>query len=137
MTRAATGAIVVLLASLSAELQPRTKTGGKVTEEADEVVFRLSEGAPEKEAVAAIARPPAEKLDEAALKRVLDRLPPLPEAEGDVRPFALREGSLPPPRTGRTVAAPFPPPPGGPGVERPPSGPLEVRRRAPDGDVPL
>ena len=137
MTRTAAGAIVVLLGSLSAGLQPRVTIGAKVTKDENEAVFRLSEGTPEKEAVAKIARPPAETLDDADLQRVLDRLPALPEIEGDVKPFALREGSLPPPRTGRTVAAPFPPPPGGPAADRPPSGPLEVRRRAPEGDVPL
>ncbi len=131
-----TGALVLLIAPAGAQKRPaRREASAAIANEGR--VFRLSEGTPEKEAVAKIARPPAEKLDEAALRKVLDRLPPLPDVEADVQPFALREGSLPPPRTGRTVAAPFPPPPGGPGVLRPPSGPLEVRRHAPDGDVPL
>jgi alpha-2-macroglobulin len=131
-----TGFLLLLIAPAGAQKRPvRLEERAAIADEGR--VFRLSEGTPEREAVAKIARPPAETLDDSALKKVLDRLPALPEIEGESLPFALREGSLPPPRTGRTVAAPFPPPPGGPGVERPPSGPLEVRRRAPVGDVPL
>ena len=68
---------------------------------------------------------------------MLDRLPPL-AAEPRVEPFALREPSLPPPRTGRTERAPFPPPPSD--AARPDAaaaGPLTVLRRMPEGDVPL
>ena len=99
------------------------------------LTFRLSEGS---EGPPPTARPPAvsEPLSADETQRVLDRLPPLtadPEEEND---FALREGSLPPPRTGTTVKDPFPPPPGPPPPDAGAGGPLQVLRRAPEGEVP-
>ncbi|HUL76201.1 MAG TPA: alpha-2-macroglobulin family protein [Vicinamibacteria bacterium] len=67
---------------------------------------------------------------------MLDRLPPL-AAEPREEPFAMREASLPPPRTGRTVRASFPPEEGRQRPGLPPAGPLEIVRRMPEGDVPL
>ncbi len=84
-------------------------------------------------------RPPAAAgtpLDEAETRRVLDRLPAW-SAPDDERPFALREASLPPPRPGRTVKEPFPPPATAGLPEEVPPGPLSVLRRAPEGPVPL
>ena len=100
------------------------------------LTFRLSEGS---EGPPPTARPPAssQPLSEDETRRVLDRLPPLtadPEAEKD---FALREASLPPPRAGKTVKDPFPPPPGPPLPDAGAAGPLEVLRRAPEGEVDL
>ncbi len=101
------------------------------------VGFRLSEGSDAGEQPALVARPPATRLSRAEADRVLARLPPL-AAEPHVAPFALREPSLPPPRTGRTERATFPPAGGDSG--RPDiatAGPLSVLRRMPEGDVPL
>lgn len=67
---------------------------------------------------------------------LLARGPVFDLKDGDRQPFALRKASPPPPITGEDVMMPFPPPPMGP----PPvveAGPLEVRRHAPDGDVPM
>ena len=100
------------------------------------LVFRLSEGAEGGEAPALVARPPAERLADADARRVLDRLPPL-AAHPREEPFAIREGSLPPPRTGRTARASFPPGEAAARPEAAPAGPLEVLRRMPEGDVPL
>ncbi|HSD29676.1 MAG TPA: Ig-like domain-containing protein, partial [Vicinamibacteria bacterium] len=115
----------------------RAGSGGPPAE-GDEagLTFRLSEGAESGEAPALVARPPAEPLAEAEARRVLDRLPSL-AAEPREEPFALRESSLPPPRTGRTVRGPFPPEGGATRPESAPAGPLEVLRRMPEGDVPL
>jgi hypothetical protein len=107
-----------------------------VTAEAPGLVFRLGEGAAPSGAPALVARPPAEPLAEAEARRVLDRLPPL-AAEPREEPFALREASLPPPRAGRTVRAPFPPPEAPARPDAAPAGPLEVLRRMPEGEVPL
>jgi uncharacterized protein YfaS (alpha-2-macroglobulin family) len=99
--------------------------------------FRLSEGHEAGDAPALVARPPATRLSQADASAVLDRLPPH-VAEARVEPFALREPSLPPPRTGRTERTPFPPAQGEaarPDVAAP--GPLSVLRRMPEGDVPL
>ena len=79
----------------------------------------------------------ARPLDEAATKRLLDRLPALPQAAP--RSFARREGPPPPELTGETVQQPFPPPAGPPAPDLQPqsAGPLEVSRHQPEGDVAL
>jgi alpha-2-macroglobulin len=103
--------------------------------------FRLSEGADESGQQRPAAAPNAaraEKISEAEAAKVLQRLPPLKTQEGDERDFALREKSLPPPRAGQTVLAAFPAP-----TEREApdaaaaSGPFEVVRYSPSGEVPL
>ena len=78
-----------------------------------------------------------EALSEAETRKVLDRLPKLAAAPGDEKDFALRAGSLPAPRTGKTLNAAFPPavPPSAPPAAAP--GPLRVLRHAPDGPVDL
>jgi alpha-2-macroglobulin len=91
---------------------------------------------------AAVERPPVEvaeavALDEAAVTAVLARLPPLPTDPADARDFALREGSRPPPRTGATELAAFPPKATRPAKPAAAKGPLEVVRFAPEGDVAL
>ena len=88
------------------------------------------------EAPVKIARPRAEQLDAAAAARILARLPALPEVPGEKQPFALREKSLPPPRTGKTVHVPFPPPSSPlPFPSAATTGPLDVVRFAPEGEV--
>jgi uncharacterized protein YfaS (alpha-2-macroglobulin family) len=116
-----------------ASVPPR---GESDAEAAAGLVFRLSEGAESGESPALVARPAAEPLPDAEARRVLDRLPPL-AAEPREEPFELREGSLPPPRTGRTVRAVFPPEGGARLPKARPPVPLEVLRRAPEGDVPI
>lgn len=84
---------------------------GKVTE-AKGLTLRLGEaqeGAPPATAPSPAA--PGEPLSAADTARVLARLPELPAEPGDEKDFALREKSLPPPRTGATVKDAFPPPP--------------------------
>jgi uncharacterized protein YfaS (alpha-2-macroglobulin family) len=66
---------------------------------------------------------------------VLARLPALPPAT--TQEFALRERSLPAPRTGKTVAVAFPPAEAAPAPDATAAGPLEVLRHMPDGAVPL
>ena len=77
-------------------------------EELPAFALRLSEGRSPARAPALVARPPAERIATPRRARVLDRLPPLAALPRE-EPFAIREASLPPPRTGRTVRAPFPP----------------------------
>ena len=110
---------------------------GVTKEDAAGLVFRLREGGEEPAGPAAAASPaPTTPLSAADTERVLQRLPPM-EAEPTPPPFALRESSLPPPRTGATVKEPFPPPSSGAGPGPVATGPLEVLRHAPDGEVPL
>ena len=110
---------------------------GKITE-AKGLTLRLGEA--QGDAQPAPAASPATKgepLSAADTARVLARLPELPPAPGDEKDFALREKSLPPPRTGTTVKDAFPPPPTD---AAPPAdsstGPLTVVRRLPEGEVP-
>lgn len=81
----------------------------------------------------------AEKLSQADADALLARLPALKGEAEDKKDFALRERSLPPPRTGETVKQPFPPP----DSQAPPAGAVQaggeltVLRFAPEGEVPL
>ncbi|MCX4239452.1 Ig-like domain-containing alpha-2-macroglobulin family protein [Paraliomyxa miuraensis] len=79
----------------------------------------------------------AKPLDETKIKAVLARLPKLEAEASDQKDFAVRKGSLPPPKTGTTVLGAFPPAPAKPGATPRPKGPLSVVRFAPEGDVPL
>jgi uncharacterized protein YfaS (alpha-2-macroglobulin family) len=98
--------------------------------------FRLSEGSAPKEGAPASRVAEGQPLGEAETARLLARLPPLPPEAVDVRGFSLREGPLPPPRAGRTVAAAFAPPaPDGTPPPAPAASPLEVLRFAPEGEV--
>jgi alpha-2-macroglobulin len=115
----------------------RPSPPGKITE-AKGLTLRLGEV--QGDAPSAPAASPATKgepLSAADTARVLARLPELPAAPEDEKDFALREKSLPPPRTGTTVKDAFPPPPSD---AAPPAdtstGPLTVVRRMPEGAVP-
>ncbi|HWW74548.1 MAG TPA: Ig-like domain-containing protein, partial [Pyrinomonadaceae bacterium] len=99
--------------------------------------FRLSEGVEQSERVEPASVAPAEKLSEAETARVLARLPELKTEEGDRQEFALRERSLPAPRTGATVLQPFPAPEARETPDASASGELKVLRRSPEGEVPL
>lgn len=99
------------------------------------LTFQLSEGsAPDgggESAPVAQARP----LSPQEAQAVLKRLPPF-KAPGQTTDFAMREKSQPPPRTGKTVQQPFPPPvkPDAPQVA---PRQLEVLRKVPEGAVPV
>jgi len=109
--------------------QPTTPTTG--------LQIALSEGT---EAPAVVEQPPlapAEPLDEATLQTLLDRLPPLETATTDQVDFRLPEEVLPPPRPGTTVAESFPPDEAVTAPTEVESGPLEVLRFAPEGEIPI
>jgi len=101
------------------------------------LVIRLSHADPD---AANAPRPKlaeATKLSDADVKQVLKRLPKLDADPDDTKEFALRESSLPPPKTGGTVLAAFPPKSGAKPPTAKTTGPLEVVRFAPEGAVPL
>lgn len=81
--------------------------------------------------------PQAVSLDPAAVQALLSRLPKLLPSPHDKVPFAMRPGSLPAPQTGERVTAVFPPPQKPTPPETAPTGPLEVLRHGPEGDVDL
>src|SRR5687767_9747756 len=100
--------------------------------------FRLSEGSattekPRPNPVVAISA-----LSEKETQDLLARLPAARTEPGEIQDFKLREGSLPPPRTGATIPAAFVSP--APRAPQPPAtttAPLEVSRYAPEGEVAL
>lgn len=96
--------------------------------------FRLSEGRQKSETKPFIT--PAALLTSAETDRVLSRLQPIKAAAEAEAEFAFRDRSLPPPRTGKTISESFPA-----AVAETPkesdSGPLEIVRVAPEGNVSL
>lgn len=99
---------------------------------------RLADAA---DAPEATERPPlaaVRALDEEATQRLFARLEPLPSEADDVRDFARRPDSQPPPRTGETLLGVFPPDAQlSPPSIAPPQGPLQVLRYSPEGEVPI
>jgi uncharacterized protein YfaS (alpha-2-macroglobulin family) len=98
--------------------------------------FRLSQGMEQPESQPATNLTPAAPLSVTETASVLKRLPAITAEADDEKAFALRDRSLPPPRTGQTINVAFPPTDTAtaPIV---PTGPLEVVRFAPAGEVPL
>ncbi len=117
----------------------------EVSDEETGLKFRLSEGedqAPPSQEHARLAQ--TSPLSAAETQNVLRRLPLIKAEASDEQNFALRERSLPPPRTGKTINASFPPPEQS--LDQSSSAmtnnaaaarPLEVTRHAPEGEVPL
>jgi len=99
--------------------------------------FRLSEGTEQPEARPATTPVSTTALSDAETEAVLKRLPPIKSETSDETDFATRSQSLPPPRTGLTIAQPFP----AANEMAPPdsttAGTLEVIRYSPQGDVPI
>ena len=98
--------------------------------------FRLSQGVAHSEAKPPVDLAPAVELSQSDTENVLKRLPPMPVDPSGVQEFALRASSLPPPRTGNTVAVAFPAATTR-ANEPVTAGPLEVVRYSPEGSVPL
>jgi hypothetical protein len=136
--RMLSGLVLVFATAVGLADVSRAVTGGPPAGEGEAagLTFRLSEGTETGGPKLLVARPAAEPLSEADARRVLDRLPPLTAGPSE-EPFAMREASLPPPRTGRTVGTAFPPESAAVRPQPAPSGPLEIVRRVPEGDVPL
>src|SRR5215510_3827619 len=84
-----------------------------------------------------IAAPPSYALSDEATQNLLKRLPPIADAASDTKGFGVRESSLPPPRAGRVIDAPFPPSAIIDALVDPTAGPFEVLRFAPEGEVEL
>lgn len=99
--------------------------------------FRLSEAPEQPEAKPANKVANATVLSDAETQAILNRLPPIKAELSDEAEFALREKSLPPPRTGATVMQPFPAASEMAPPEQTTAGPLEVVRYSPEGDVPI
>jgi hypothetical protein len=102
------------------------------------LVFRLSEGGEEKQqSQPRIAAPQADPLSDEAAQNLLRRLPPIKSEADDEKDFAMRDRSLPAPRTGQTISEAFPPATSATAPDQTASGPLEVLRFSPEGEVPI
>ena len=99
--------------------------------------FRLSEAPEQPEARPTNRVANATTLSDAETQAILNRLPPIKTEPSDEVDFALREKSLPPPRTGATLMQPFPAPNEIAPPDQKATGPLEVVRYSPVGDVPI
>ena len=103
----------------------------------DGLRFRLSEAPEQAENKTTNKVAVASVLSASETERILNRLPAITAEPADEAAFALRERSLPPPRTGRTIEQAFPPPLTIAAPEEKNVGPLEVLRFSPEGDVPI
>jgi len=103
------------------------------------LAFRLSEAQDERQGQTQqqLARPATEPLSDEATQNLLKRLPPIKVEGDDEKDFALRDRSLPPPRTGQTISEDFPPTSDADRPEQVSSSPLEVLRVSPQGEVPI
>ncbi len=118
----------LLLSSGAADESSKEESGLK---------FRLSE-APSQPAAKAVNKiVSASVLSANETQAILNRLPPLQIDPNDQVDFALREKSLPPPRTGAITMQPFPGAGGSAPADQNLRAPLEVVRYSPEGEVPV
>ncbi|MDX2039815.1 MAG: alpha-2-macroglobulin family protein [Acidobacteriota bacterium] len=103
----------------------------------DGLQFRLSEGTEGADRREALPAPPTSPLSDEAVANLLKRLPPIKSEPDDETGFAMRDRSLPPPKTGQTINAAFPPADSGEKPEPTATGALEVLRFAPEGELAL
>ncbi len=97
----------------------------------------LSEGHSRPQELTPLPAATGEPLSSQEIDAVLSRLPTLPPFETDQTDFKLPEESLPPPRPGVTIDESFPPLQVSPSPDRVESGPLQVLRYAPEGEIPI
>lgn len=103
----------------------------------DGLQFRLSEGSPVSETGQSVAPAQSTPLADTDVQSLLRRLQPIKSDANDQQDFAIRDRSLPAPRTGSVVQTAFPPPAAPSVPDATARGPLEVLRFSPEGDVPL
>ncbi len=99
--------------------------------------FRLSEGTEGADRREALPTPQTSPLTDDIINNLLKRLPPIKTDPDDEKSFAMRDRSLPPPKTGQTINSQFPPADSGEKPEPTATGALEVVRFAPEGELAL
>ncbi len=113
-----------------------TSAGEIMASEPARLTIRLSEGQSQPQVVTPIPMATGEPLSEAEIDAIVDRLPALTAEPADTSEFNLPVESLPPPRPGVTIVESFPPPPEAV-ITEPATGPLEVLRYSPEGEIPI
>ncbi len=115
-------------------------TSGETTTmetESTKVPLTLSEGQAVPQVYEVLPTAQGIPLDEEEILAILDRLPTLAPASEQQSPFNLAGDPIPPPLTGETISQPFPPESeAGPAPEVE-SGPLQVLRYSPEGEIPV
>ncbi|MES0361175.1 MAG: hypothetical protein ABUK20_09690, partial [Anaerolineales bacterium] len=96
----------------------------------------LSSGQAQPQESEPVPQETGEPLTQGEIDQILERLPSLIVDTADQVDFNLPPEPVPPPRTGETIEETFPPP-GGAAPVSVASGPLEVLRFAPEGEIPL
>ncbi len=112
-------------------------TTDRLTTAAAKLQIRLSEGQAVPQTFQALPPVTGDPLTEAEIAQILARLPELMGQVDDSQPFRLPDELLPPPRPGQTITQTFPPPPTDYTPPAVPTGPLQVLRYSPEGDVGL
>lgn len=115
----------------------RPITQPRIGNQGEGMQFRLSEGTEANDRQQSLPAPPASPLSDDATNNLLKRLPPIKAEDDDQKDFSMRDRSLPPPKTGQTISGTFPPPDNATQPEQTATGPLEVVRFAPEGEVAL
>ena len=108
----------------------------ETTDDETGLQFRLSDGVGLPEVKPETKLAPATDLSLSETEQILRRLPPMKVDPASVQEFALRESSLPPPRTGNIIQTSFPASTAAATNEPVTAGPLEVLRYSPEGSVP-
>ena len=103
------------------------------------MIIRLSNGQAQPQPVEILPPATGEPLSPGQIAQITSRLPTLPALPGDQTEFKLPQEVLPPPRPGKTIKQTFPPvetmtAPVIPTIE---TGPLQVLRFAPEGEIPI
>ncbi|MCA9917607.1 MAG: hypothetical protein KC445_06610 [Anaerolineales bacterium] len=111
--------------------------GGTSSSAAASLLISLSEGQSLPDAFAANPLVTGEPLTDAEIAQILARLPELTGDPTDQQDFNLPDELIPPPRPGTTIEQAFPPPPTDFAPPDVPTGPLEVLRYTPEGDIGL
>ncbi|MGD8732818.1 MAG: Ig-like domain-containing protein, partial [Anaerolineales bacterium] len=111
--------------------------GPSMPDEGDsDFTITLSEGQEQPVPVEPLPLAIGEMLSEGEISAIIARLPSLILEPDDRSEFRLPDEVIPPPRTGETIEENFPPE-GGTGPVSVESGPLEVPRYAPEGEIPI
>lgn len=132
----------VIWSSVSGQGKRRPVRPIQAGETPDGLKFRLSEGTEGADRRDVLPTPQTSPLSDDAINNLLKRLPALRNGDGktdpdDEKSFAMRDRSLPPPKTGQTMNSQFPPADSGEKPEAVPNGALEVVRFAPEGELAL
>ena len=113
-------------------------TGGQSTSGGTivQTSIRLSEGQPQPQAAIPVLLAEGQPLSDQQIQQLLARLPALPVDPETQVDFKLPTDPIPPPRPGQTIQQTFP----AATVVAPPtveSGPLQVLRYSPEGEIPI